>query len=353
MTPSELPRGASAISVTRADQRLIALWLLVCCAFVVAMVIVGGITRLTGSGLSMVTWEPVSGVVPPLNEAAWEEEFQRYQQSPEYQQVNFGMTLGDFKRIYWVEFAHRLLGRATGVVFFIPFLYFMVRRKLSATLAMKLLVALMLGGLQGLLGWYMVQSGLIDQPRVSPYRLTAHLGLAVLIYGLLFWLALDLLCQPSRSESVEPGLRRVARLALAVVVVALLSGGFVAGLKAGYAFDTFPKMGGRWVPEGLFALQPWYRNLFENVVTVQFNHRVLAMIVLGCVAWLWFYAQRMHLPIAARLGCHLALLAVAVQVTLGISTLLLHVPTAIATAHQVGALALVTAVLFVVHQLRG
>jgi cytochrome c oxidase assembly protein subunit 15 len=316
------------------------------------MVVVGGVTRLTGSGLSMVTWEPVSGVAPPLSETAWQEEFQRYQQSPEYHQVNRGMSLGDFKRIYWVEFAHRLLGRATGLVFLIPFLYFAVRRKLPSTLALKLLVALTLGGLQGLLGWYMVKSGLIDQPRVSPYRLTAHLGLAVLIYGLLLWLALDLLSRRDSSDSVQPGLRRAGQLVMALVCVALLSGGFVAGLKAGYAFDTFPKMAGQWVPEGMFALQPPYRNFFENVVTVQFNHRVLAMIVLASVASLWFCARRMHLPFAARVGCHLALLAAAVQVTLGISTLLLHVPTAIATAHQAGALILFTAILFFVHQLR-
>ncbi|MCP4454569.1 MAG: heme A synthase, partial [Planctomycetes bacterium] len=175
------------------DQRQIAIWLLVCCALVFAMVVLGGATRLTGSGLSMVNWAPVTGVIPPLDEADWEAEFAHYQSSPEYQKINKGMDLSGFKRIFWFEFAHRVLGRTIGIVFLLPFLYFLIRRKIGRSLVPKLGVMFVLGGLQGLLGWYMVKSGLVNNPHVSQYRLTAHLLAAVVIYGYMFWVALDLL----------------------------------------------------------------------------------------------------------------------------------------------------------------
>ena len=240
-------------------RRQVAAWLLLCCAMIFAMVILGGVTRLTGSGLSMVEWDPIFGVVPPLDQQAWEEVFAKYQQSPEYRKINIGMDLGGFKSIYWFEFSHRILGRSIGAVFLIPFLYFMFRRKLAASLVPRLGFAFVLGGLQGLLGWYMVKSGLIDNPHVSQYRLTAHLSLALLIYAYLLWILYDLLFK-QRQPSVNPaGLKTAAKFLLGLAAVTIVSGGFVAGLKAGHAYNTFPKMGDQWLPPAGWMLQPGWR----------------------------------------------------------------------------------------------
>ncbi len=335
-------------------RRQVALWLLLCCSMIFAMVILGGVTRLTGSGLSMVEWDPIFGVVPPLDQAAWEEVFAKYRQSPEYLKVNVGMDLHGFKSIYWFEYSHRLLGRTIGTVFLLPLLYFLWRRRLSARLAARLGFAFVLGGLQGLLGWYMVKSGLVDNPHVSQYRLTAHLSLALVIYAYLLWLLYDLVFadRGDPPANATPGLKKAAMLLLALVATTIVSGGFVAGLKAGHAYNTFPKMGDHWLPPAGWILQPGWRNLFENIATVQFDHRVLATLTFTSVLLFWLWCWRQRPAPAVRTTTHLLMLMVGVQVALGISTLLQHVPVALASLHQTGALLVLTLTLLLNHRLR-
>jgi cytochrome c oxidase assembly protein subunit 15 len=329
------------------NYRQIALWLFACCALVFAMVVLGGVTRLTGSGLSMVDWHPISGVVPPLSEAQWQAEFQNYQTSPEYQKINRGMSLAAFKSIFLFEYAHRVLGRAIGVAFLLPFVYFFVRRMLDRALLTRLAGVFVLGALQGLLGWYMVKSGLVDNPHVSQYRLTAHLALAVLIYGYMLWLGLRLWYEGEHHEAAPPRLRNTTFAVSALIVVTLLSGGFVAGLKAGLIYNTFPLMNGQWIPDGLLAVEPAILNLFENIVTVQFDHRLLAMTTLVAVLALWLYAIRQPLTGRMRTGFHLLAVLTCVQVGLGVATLLLRVPVSLGAAHQGAALLLLTVVVYV------
>ncbi|MFA7387430.1 MAG: COX15/CtaA family protein [Thiohalobacteraceae bacterium] len=338
-------------SLPSRQNRIVAAWLLVCCAMVFGMVVLGGVTRLTGSGLSMVEWDPIFGVVPPLTEQAWQEVFDQYRASPEYQKVNVHMEVDDFKSIYWFEFAHRLLGRAIGTVFLVPFLFFLWRGWLQRPLIPKLVVMFVLGGLQGALGWYMVASGLVDNPHVSQYRLTAHLLMAFLIYGFMLWVALDLLAgprEPPQARASTPSAGGAWGF-LWLLVITIGSGGLVAGLKAGYAYSTFPLMDGHLVPKAIFLLEPRWRNFFENIATVQFDHRLLATLVLVGATALWLSARR--LPARLRLRSHLVLTMVAIQIALGISTLLLHVPIALASLHQAGALLLFTATLYLLHGL--
>nr|MBS0020748.1 COX15/CtaA family protein [Gammaproteobacteria bacterium] len=349
--------GLSASSDATRNRRQIAIWLLACCALVFSMVVLGGVTRLTGSGLSMVEWEPISGVLPPRDDAAWEAEFARYRESPEYRKVNVGMTLTEFKTIFWFEYAHRLLGRALGLVFILPLLYFWLRGKIERSLVPKLVLVFIIGGLQGLLGWYMVKSGLIDNPHVSQYRLAAHLMVAIAVYGYMLWIALGLLGHPrvpaAASTAVERGaLKRLALFVTFLILLTVLSGAFVAGLKAGLAYNTFPKMGDAWIPAGLLALDPLYRNFFENIVTVQFQHRLLATLVLLSVLLFWFLARRQAFSPWARFGSHLLLAMTLLQVGLGIVTLLLYVPIPLAAAHQANALLLFTVALFANHTWR-
>jgi cytochrome c oxidase assembly protein subunit 15 len=277
--------SSSTGTFTAYHNRRLALWLMICCAMIYAMVVLGGVTRLTGSGLSMVQWDPIFGVVPPLSEAQWDATFSLYRESPEYQKINAGMDLHGFKRIYWFEYAHRLLGRTIGVVFLLPFLYFLIRGRIRRPLIPSLAAMFVLGGLQGLLGWYMVKSGLVDNPHVSQYRLTAHLGMALLIYAYMLWVALGLWSNGGHDTrpAAPRGLRLFAGLLGVLVVITALSGGFVAGLKAGLAYNTFPLMGGRWIPEGILAQSPAWRNFFENIATVQFDHRALATLVFASV----------------------------------------------------------------------
>ena len=336
-------------------NQIIAGWLLLCCAVIFSMMILGAVTRLTGSGLSMVQWEPLMGIVPPLNEAEWEETFRLYRQFPEYKLKNLHMSLDEFKSIFWFEYAHRLLGRFIGVLFLIPFLYFLFKGWLNRPLTMKLTGMFLLGGLQGLMGWYMVKSGLVDIPRVSQYRLTAHLALAIIIYAYIFWVAMGLLFPKARNPS--PALvGKLKRASLAIsgfIFVTLLSGGFVAGTKAGFTFSTFPLMAGRLIPEGMYVIDPFWRNWFENIVTVQFNHRVLATVLFLAVLSFWWRARSVAVAPGVRVGFHLLAIAVVVQVSLGISTLLLHVPVALAAAHQAGGILLFTASLYLNNRLSG
>lgn len=345
-----------AVSPTRVvtdSQKAVALWLLVVCAAVFAMVVLGGVTRLTDSGLSIVDWRPITGVLPPWSDGAWREAFARYQAFPEYQKVNQGMTLAEFRTIFWFEFAHRLLGRLLGFIFFLPFVWFLVTRRVNRELAPKLVAMFVLGGLQGVLGWFMVKSGLVDRPDVSHLRLTAHLGLAVLIYGYMFWVALGLL-SPALG-TVRPAPERLAFLTRGLVpwiFFVILTGGLVAGLDAGFVFNTFPLMDGGLVPGGFLSQVPWPANFLDNIATVQFDHRWLAILTAATIAGLWLWARRAGLEGRPALGLHLLLAAVLVQVVLGISTLVLVVPVALAAAHQAGALLLFTAAIFAAHTVR-
>ena len=449
----------------RASARAVGWWLIACAALVYAMVVVGGVTRLTGSGLSMVRWHPIHGVVPPIGEDAWRRELDAYRASPEYRLVNRGMSLAEFKRIFWMEYAHRMLGRGVGIAFLAPFLVFLAMRAIPREMIPRLAGVFVLGGAQGVLGWYMVRSGLVDEPRVSQYRLAAHLSLAVVIYVYLLALALRMLdaggatrrtagCAEIdidadadagvdtrfdtgadsgariagrriakaddhgrrhagagdgartagrriveaddhgwrhagadsgvrtagrriaeaddhgwRHAGADSGVRTAGRriveaddhgrrhagagngartagwLALAAggcVFVTLVMGAFVAGLKAGYVYPTFPKMGGFWAPPGMFDASPWWRNLFENPVAAQFAHRVLALASALAVVAAWGASLGAGVPRRVRLWAHASLAAVAVQLALGVSTLLLHVPIPLAAGHQAGAVALLT-----------
>ena len=337
------------------SRKQIACWLLACCGLVFAMVVLGGVTRLTRSGLSIVEWQPVVGTLPPLTSAEWHELFFKYQQTPEYQKVNPGMTLEGFKGIFWLEYIHRLLGRLIGLAFFVPLLYFMWRRALTAPLALKLGGIFLLGAAQGLLGWYMVMSGLVDDPRVSQYRLTAHLVLAFAIYAAMLWVALGLLDHTPARAGAAAGLARLRRLAWVVtllVAAMVVTGGFVAGIRAGLAYNTFPLMNGHFVPPEIFLIDPWYLNFFNNMATVQFDHRLGAWLLAVAVPWLWFEAGRAGLTGRARLLAHLLLAALAAQIALGIATLLHAVPVALAAAHQGGALVVFTVALALNHALR-
>jgi cytochrome c oxidase assembly protein subunit 15 len=331
------------------DRRRVAAWLLACAALVFAMVVVGGVTRLTHSGLSIVEWQPLVGTLPPLTQADWEALFAKYRETPEYKQVNFGIDLAGFKGIFWWEYAHRLLGRLIGVAFLLPFLWFLARRKLDRTLAWQLAGVFALGALQGALGWYMVQSGLVADPRVSHFRLTAHLGVALLIFAAELWLALALL--GARSAPAPRALGRFALAIAAIVLAMALTGGMVAGLRAGFAYNTFPLMNGNWVPPEILMLEPWWKNFFWNTATVQFVHRAIAWLLVAMVPLFWWQAARAALAPRARLACHLLLAMLAIQVALGIATLLLVVPVALAAAHQGGAVLLLGAALWVAHEL--
>ncbi len=341
------------MSVEQQSNKAIAVWLLVVCALIFSMVVLGGVTRLTHSGLSMVNWAPIKGVVPPLNQQEWQQEFNHYKQFPEYKDINEGMTLDQFKSIFWFEFAHRLLGRTIGLAFLVPFLVFLVRRKIPRALTPQLTIMFILGGLQGLLGWYMVKSGLVHQPHVSQYRLTAHLSAAIAIYGYMMWVALGLLLpRPTSEPENATRLKRLALTLWVVVCVMIISGGFVAGTHSGIGYNTFPTMNGYWIPPGMYSESPWWLNWFENHATIQFDHRLIAWVLIFSIPAFWFYARRRISDRMTRLSVDVLLGVLALQVTLGITTLLLVVPVAVAAMHQAGGLIVFTAILFVNRRLR-
>lgn len=330
-------------------DRAVAAWLLLCAAVIFGMIILGGVTRLTNSGLSMVEWKPLMGAIPPLSDAAWQETFDKYKQFPEYRKVNRGMDLDGFKAIFMFEYLHRVLGRLIGVLFLFPMLYFAFRGWVRAGTMPKLWGLFILGGLQGLLGWYMVKSGLVDNPRVSQYRLTAHLGLAVLIYAALLWVALDLIFPADRKRGKGSGMGLVM---LGLVYLMILSGGLVAGTRAGFAYSTWPLMGNSFVPPGLYATDPAWLAAFQDITTIQFNHRIFAYVLFAILHLFAFRLWRGSTGPRVKPGLVFMLLALWLQAGLGISTLLLHVPVWLAAAHQGGAVLLLSAVLFSAHALR-
>jgi cytochrome c oxidase assembly protein subunit 15 len=325
------------------SNKAIAIWLIVVAALIFSMVVLGGVTRLTRSGLSMVEWDPIMGAVPPLTAQQWDETFEKYKQFPEYQKINRHMDVHEFKSIFWFEYSHRLLGRTIGLAFLLPFLVFLVRRKIDKSQAPKFVLMFVLGGMQGLLGWYMVKSGLVNRPHVSQYRLTAHLLAAIAIYSYILWVAWGMLIpRADTDDTLLRPVRNIAYAVTAVIVLMIMSGGFVAGTKAGLAYNTFPTMNGYWIPNGLYALQPWWLNWFDNTTTIQFNHRMIAWLLIFGIPAFWFYATRRIDEPRIRLALHLLLGMLVIQVTLGIATLLHAVPVALGAAHQAGALLLLT-----------
>ncbi|WP_300335170.1 COX15/CtaA family protein [Accumulibacter sp.] len=335
-------------------RRQIALWLLTCSAMVFAILVVGGVTRLTHSGLSIVEWQPIIGVVPPLDQAEWDATFDKYKKTPEYLKVNHQMSLDEFKGIFFWEYWHRVLGRLIGVVFLLPFLYFWVRRKIDRPLLPQLLGIFVLGGMQGAMGWYMVKSGLVDDPRVSHYRLTAHLSLAFLIFMAMFWLALGLLAERARP-STDAALKRLQRIGFWLVILVaymVVSGGFVAGIRAGKAYNSFPLMNGHILPPESFVIDPWYLNFFNNMALVQFDHRLGAWLLAILLPWFWWKIRAAAVSPTARLAATWVVVALYAQIVLGISTLLLAVPVGLGAAHQGGAMIVLGLLLWLNHELR-
>ena len=284
------------------------------------------------------------GTIPPLNDTDWNQVFDEYKGSPEYQLINFGMSLDEFKVIFWWEYFHRLLGRLIGFVFFVPFLFFLLTRRLNAELTGRLLGIFALGGLQGGMGWYMVASGLVDEPNVSQYRLTAHLGIAFLIFGAITWTAMSVL-YPSKTNLSVP-VRSMYKTSVAVsatLFLMVLSGGFVAGLQAGLIYNTFPLMGNSFIPPNLFALTPFWTNFFDNMTTVQFDHRIIAYILAIMIPIFWFKLRRRDVSNRTKTLSNLLLGLLALQIVLGITTLIYHVPTVLGVAHQaIGSLLFIT-----------
>ncbi len=339
---------------TSEHDRAIGIWLLCCCAMIFIMAVVGAVTRLTESGLSIMEWAPLGGALPPLSEGEWQRLFDLYRQIPEYLELNRGMSIEEFRTIFWWEYLHRLWGRLIGVVFALPFLWFLVRGRLPRRLLPHLVAMFALGGLQGLLGWFMVASGFADRTDVSQYRLTAHLILALVIYAYIFAVAISLL-RPPAAVPAGPrsgALRRGVLVFTGLVFVTIASGGLVAGLNAGLVYNSFPLMDGDWLPEGYAQLEPWLINSFENVIAVQFNHRLLAVTTAAVGLALWIWSRRIALPREAGTAMGLLAALIVLQVGLGIATLLLVVPIWLAAAHQAGAILLLTAALWAQHRLR-
>lgn len=330
-------------------------WLFACCVFVFAIIVVGGITRLSHAGLSITEWQPIVGTIPPLSAADWEEAFAKYRETPEYQQVNRGMSLDAFKSIFWWEYVHRLLGRLIGLVFIVPLAVFALRGRIPHGYGWKLAGLFVLGGLQGVLGWFMVKSGLVDDPRVSQFRLTAHLTLAFLILGAMLWLALSLVFpERARTRSADAASARRWSIAAVIAVLAMvLTGGFVAGLRAGLAYNTFPLMNGELIPTGIMMIEPWWKNFFWNLATVQFDHRLVALVItiIGAVL-VWKVRSSADVPGRARVAGRLFASLLVVQVALGIATVLLAVPLVLGVLHQANAALVFASSLFALHALR-
>lgn len=341
-------------------NRGIVIWLMSGIVLIFSMVLIGGITRLTGSGLSITEWKVVTGTFPPMNEQAWQKEFDQYKQSPQFQLINSDFELENFKSIYWWEYIHRLIGRLIGIVFIIPFIFFYLKKQIDKSLIKKLWFVFFLGGLQGFIGWYMVKSGLVDNPHVSHYRLATHLITAFITCGVLFWITLDLL-YPIKEE-YDFHLKKIFKwtsIVFAFALIQILYGAFVAGLKAGHVYNTWPKMGEEWIASsvGTALSSDGFKSFFENHASVQFIHRTLAVIVtLGIIA-LSIFANNLD---KARLGTlfdssrkkaiSFLLIMVIVQFILGVITLVYNVPIAMGVLHQLGAFLLFLGFVFALHR---
>lgn len=332
--------------------RIIAWWLFAVAFMVFIMVVLGGMTRLTHSGLSMVEWRPITGWLPPFSDTEWMRVFEKYQSFPEFQKVNADMTVTEFKGIFWLEFLHRLWGRLIGLAFFLPFVFFLTKGWVRGSQIITLLGLFVLGGVQGGMGWFMVKSGLVDRPDVSQYRLAAHLILAFIIYALLLWCGLNFWGAKQSKNKALLELRRLSWGLVILVFITTFSGALVAGLDAGLSYNTFPLMDGDLIPDGLFEQSPAYINFFENPITVQFDHRVLAIISFCMVMYFWFLAQSIVGNEGQMGPIHWLFAAVCGQVMLGISTLILVVPVTLGALHQAGALVVLSMAIWTTHHLK-
>lgn len=321
------------------NKKNINIWLCICALLVFSIIMLGGYTRLTHSGLSIVEWKPISGVIPPLNQYDWEKEFTQYKESPEYKKVNFGMELSEFKKIFLIEYLHRVLGRITGMAFLIPFLYFLLKKKLSTKDSLYYFSISCLIAMQGTIGWLMVKSGLIDKPNVSQYRLALHLFMACIILIFLIWKII-----PGNSRR-----SKYANVSLALLLLQIVSGAFVSGLHAGLTYNTFPLMDGQIIPYGLFKMSPWYINIFENITTVQFIHRVLGII--NIINLLAYSFKILNLKELKKIAICLSSF-VTIQFFLGISTLILQVPLLLGMLHQTMAIILLITMVISLKDLR-
>ncbi len=332
------------------NRRLVAGWLFVVCAMLWVMIVLGGATRLTGSGLSIMEWAPLSGVLPPWSDAEWERLFALYQKIPQYDLINHGFGLAGFKHIFWLEWTHRLWGRLIGLVFLVPLVVLSLRGAIRRGLWLRLGSLFVLGGMQGAVGWFMVESGFAaDSTAVSAYRLVAHLSLALLLYAALLWTALGVLRPAGARTHRDPALTWLLVACAVVLPLTIVAGGFVAGLHAGLIYNTFPWMGNGIVPSDYGSLHPMLRNLTENIAAVQFDHRVLATLTALFVTVAALVGTRRGQPRAVRIGAAAMGVAVALQYGLGVATLLWVVPVGLATAHQAVAIVLLTATLVTVH----
>jgi len=318
-------------------------WLCLCCLMVFSLILLGGAVRLTGAGLSMVDWRPFTGILPPLSDAEWLHVFEQYRRFPEFREINFSMGLGEFKFIFLMEYAHRILARLTGIVFLAPFVVLLLMRKIESRMIPRLWSLFVLGGIQGVIGWYMVQSGLVDNPAVSQYRLTLHLMVAVIIYAYMIRLVIGFF-NSSQSVGEADFVDRCGGFAIAAVFVMIASGGFMAGTHAGFILNTFPAMGGVWIPDQLWVMSPPWLNVFENTITIQFMHRILALVVFLIVCTYACLLFRRNAGIDRLMSLLMASM-LASQVALGIAALINGVPTVLGVAHQAGAILLMTSIL--------
>ncbi|MCL6294743.1 COX15/CtaA family protein [Jejuia spongiicola] len=331
------------------DNKKVIYWLLTGCFLIFIMVIVGGITRLTDSGLSISNYKLITGTIPPLNETEWQEAFELYQQYPEYQKLHSHFTINDFKSIYFWEWLHRVIGRVIGMIFIIPFIYFLITKQLTKKTIKKCLVLLILGGFQGFLGWYMVKSGLVDMPDVSHYRLAAHLTTAFLTFAATLWVALDLFYPSKKSVNIK--FRNLIVVSYIILVIQIIYGAFVAGLKAGLLHNHWPLMNeGKFIHHTVYALDPFYKNLIENPSAIQFVHRTLAYLVVVSILILWYESRKLSLSNLQKKGINTLLILVGFQFLLGIFTILYAVPLWLGIAHQIGAFFLLSAMTFTLHR---
>uniref|UniRef100_A0A7N8XRL9 Cytochrome c oxidase assembly protein COX15 homolog n=1 Tax=Mastacembelus armatus TaxID=205130 RepID=A0A7N8XRL9_9TELE len=354
------PSPSAATVPNIATNRIVGRWLLGCSGLVAGAIVLGGVTRLTESGLSMVDWHLVREMKPPQSQAEWEAEFSKYQQFPEFKIMNHDMTLPEFKFIFYMEWGHRMWGRLVGLAYILPTIYFWRKGYFTRSMKGKVLGLCGFVFFQGLLGWYMVKSGLeekpesYDVPRVSQYRLCAHLGSALLLYCASLWTGLTMLIPAHKMAETKRlmQLKRFAKGTGGLVFLTALSGAFVAGLDAGLVYNSYPKMGDRWIPDDLLAFSPKLKNFFENPTTVQFDHRILGISSLTAITGLYLFSRRMVLPRRAKIAISLLTAMAYGQVALGISTLLLYVPTPLAAIHQSGSVALLSLAIWVLAELR-
>lgn len=331
------------------DNKNVRYWLLTGCALIFIMVIVGGITRLTDSGLSMSDYKLITGTIPPLNDAEWQKAFDLYQQYPEFQKLHSHFTLSDFKGIYFWEWLHRVIGRLIGLVFILPFIYFLATKQLTPKTIKKSLILLLLGGFQGFLGWYMVKSGLVDMPDVSHFRLAAHLTTAFLTFAATLWVALDL--KFPDKKVIDKKFRNLIALGYVILVIQIIYGGFVAGLKAGLLHNHWPFMNeGKFIHESAYILNPLYKNLIENPSGIQFVHRTFAYVVVIIIAIIWYRGRQLTLTHLQSKGINSLLIIVGFQFLLGVLTILYAVPLWLGVAHQIGAFFLLSAMTFTLHR---